>query len=76
MAMAKKCDICGKFYETYNIKHNENKTSGLMFLNVDEYRKYFSNTVIDCCPECMKSIKNHIDLLRNGGLEGKSSAIQ
>lgn len=75
MAIAKKCDICGKLYELYNIKNNENKTNGLMFLNLDDNRKYYGHDSIDCCPECMKSIRNHIDLLRNGGLEGKISDI-
>lgn len=65
MAIAKKCDICGKLYENYNVNHNDKKTNGLMFLNVDEHRKYFANKVIDCCPECMNSIRNHVDSLRN-----------
>lgn len=75
MAIAKKCDICGKLYELYNIKNDGNKTNGLMFLNLDANRKYYGHESIDCCPECMNSIRNHVDALRNGNLEGKKNDI-
>ena len=70
MANAKKCDICGRYYDAYNIQENEDEVNGLMFLNIDYASKYISHKPIDCCQDCMKSIKNHIDVLRNGeGLE-------
>lgn len=65
MAFAKKCDICGKLYEVYNMKQNSEKTNGIMFLNIDETRSYYSHRAIDCCPECMKSIKDHIEELKD-----------
>ena len=71
MAMAKKCDICGKLYEIYNVDKDADNVNGLTYLNIDAKGDYYKNKVIDCCPECMKSIKNHIDMLRNGGLENK-----
>ena len=67
MALAKKCDICGKLYEEYHTQLSNNDHNGLMFLNIYHEQSYFSSVMIDCCPGCMKSIKYHIDYLRNGG---------
>ena len=64
MAAAKRCDICGKLYELYNVKRDSEKVNGLMFLNLDEINKYFTHEAIDCCPECIKSIKDHIESLK------------
>lgn len=75
MAIAKKCDICGKLYEQYNVKEDPCNTNGLMFLNLDHKRDYFTSKALDCCPECMGSIRNHVDALRNGNLEGKKNDI-
>ena len=71
MAVAKKCDICGKFYELYNVKNDSKNTNGFMFLNINDERKYYAHDIIDCCPECMRSIRGHIDLLKNGGCSDK-----
>lgn len=73
MAIAKKCDICGKLYEVYNTKNDEENTNGFMFLNLDCERDYYTHEPIDCCPECMESIRNCIDRLKNGGLENKKA---
>ena len=64
MAIAKKCDICGKLYELYNVRCDSEKVNGLMFLNLDSKNQYFTHNTIDCCPECMKSIQDHIDSLK------------
>ena len=66
MAIAKKCDICGKLYEIYNAKNDAKHTNGIMFLNIDRHNKYYAHDTIDCCPECHESIKQHIETLRNG----------
>lgn len=63
MASAKKCDICGKLYELYNDKDDVEKPNGLMFLNIDAYRKYFGHDIVDCCPECMSLIIDFIATL-------------
>lgn len=65
MAIAKKCDVCGVLYEPYNKRKNPDKTNGIMFLNIDDDQDYFMNYTMDCCPECMKSIKEHIEFLKN-----------
>lgn len=67
MSTAKKCDICGTLYESYNIKHDKKNTNGIMFLNIDDQQKYFPNDMIDCCQKCMEAIRLNIDILKNGG---------
>lgn len=64
MATARKCDICGSLYEMYNTKGKEPNALSL----IQEYKcnvgDGFSYTLLkrfDCCPECMKSIINHIN---------------
>lgn len=52
MALAKKCDRCGKFYETYNTTNDNENISGIMTLNLDEQRKYYSHEPFDLCPKC------------------------
>ena len=64
MAIAKKCDICGDFYEEYNYKQAYDKPNGFMYLNIDARMKYYSGKVTDCCPVCMESIMNHVKSLK------------
>lgn len=65
MAIAKKCDICGKLYEQYNTKRDKKNTNGFMFLNLFyDDNSYCEYDPYDCCPECMTSIRNHINVLR------------
>lgn len=67
MAFAKKCDICGEFYDPYNIKRNPLNTNGFMLLNIDVEGGYYENQINDCCPTCMDSIRNHINDLKRLG---------
>lgn len=69
MALAKKCDICGKLYETYNFRNNQLKPSGIMFVNVCVDDTYYSGNVTDCCPECMNTITDTINGLKPDGPE-------
>lgn len=63
MAIAKKCDICGKLYEEYNVRQSKDNFNGFMLLNIDYKGNYFHGPACDCCPECMKSIREHINSL-------------
>lgn len=63
MALARKCDLCGKHHDIYNTKQSSEKHNAIRFLNVDKRDAYFEYEVIDCCPECMESIKAHIGKL-------------
>ena len=58
--IAKKCDRCGVYYDTYNVKRNRGNVNGIMFLNIDERGDYFGHKAIDLCPECMKAVKNFV----------------
>lgn len=69
MALAKKCDICGKLYEAYNFIKNESKPSGIMLVNVCPDDEYYSGDIIDCCPECMSTIMSAINGLKPAGPE-------
>ena len=40
MALAKKCDRCGKFYEEYNTKYDGKNINGILLLNIDCHEKY------------------------------------
>lgn len=62
MSMAKKCDICGKFYEGYP------GISGISFERMFMKSSDVQSTAetFDCCPECMDAIKKHLDSLKRG----------
>lgn len=61
MALAKKCDICGVFYEhDVNAKRNAIrfcKTTSLGVANNDQ--------VMDCCPECISEIEACLERCKN-----------
>lgn len=72
MARARKCDICGRLYETYNTTGNKNKPNGIMFVSVTDADTYsrvtmdsYIDPIIDCCPDCIESIKSHVSALRS-----------
>lgn len=55
MGFAKKCDRCGKLYELYNLESDPKNINGLLTLNIDYKRSYYTQNLIDLCPECMNS---------------------
>lgn len=59
--IAKKCDRCGTYYELYNMQHNVKKTNGIVFVNIDASSRYFTNTTIDLCPECMDAVRKFVE---------------
>ena len=58
MAIAKKCDRCGVFYESYNVKYDSKKINGILTLNIDDEQRYFPNKKIDLCPKCKDSFEH------------------
>ena len=60
MAQAKKCDICGSFYNLYNTRRDSENVNGFVLLNIDAEGSYFKHDSVDCCPTCMDSIKAYI----------------
>lgn len=66
MSIARKCDLCGKLYELYNIGNIFSLSNGFKFINKDEDGGITNHKSIDCCPECLKSIQDHIESLKKG----------
>lgn len=57
MASAKKCDRCGKLYEKYNERNDEDNINGILTLNIDSKQQYFTHKLIDFCPDCKDSFQ-------------------
>lgn len=62
MADAKKCDVCGKLYEKYNMSGKGNH-NGIQIVQIDscECANQAQTIYMDCCPDCMRAIKSVID---------------
>lgn len=52
MALAKKCDRCGKFYDEYNSAEDDKNINGIMTLNIDKQGRYYKHKPLDLCPFC------------------------
>lgn len=65
MAVAKKCDYCGRLYEAYSYECRcADQPNGLQFLNIKlDGESAYVHAFIDCCPNCMSSIQQHIKSL-------------
>ena len=64
MALAKKCDRCGKFYDHYP-KGNKTQSNAIRKIQKDAAggtEEVCTNWVIDLCPDCMDSFE---DWLKN-----------
>lgn len=75
MSLARKCDLCGKFHNIYNVKQSKYDHNAIRFMNVDERDRFFETKPIDCCPECMHSIKLHIETLAAKKEENNNESI-
>ena len=71
MARARKCDICGRLYESYNMTGNKNKPNGITFVSITDADTYsrvlvepFNEYMLDCCPACRESIREHVKSLK------------
>lgn len=57
MSSAKKCDVCGKLYKPYTIKHN-----GIVLAEIDSFQVHFVSETLDCCFDCAKDILKIIEV--------------
>lgn len=55
MALAKKCDRCGKLYEHYPIGKKFQANAIRRCYMLDDGRLSSNDKIIDLCPECMKA---------------------
>lgn len=67
MASAKKCDICGQYYEFYGKIPEENICFNTVILSQKQEvtARLVSKRIFDCCPECAIKIKKTIDKIGN-----------
>lgn len=63
MALAKKCDRCGKFHEYYDgckeFKNSE-EANGVILIDRDLNNKYYTRKSYDLCPDCMRKLERFI----------------
>ena len=68
MANAKKCDICGKFYEPYSYRYGDKFPNGIRFVRESSTERSVSKVYgYDCCPDCLYQIGALIYDLQNPG---------
>lgn len=63
MAIAKKCDRCGKLHEYYTGSiefKNSEKANGVLLIDRDKDNKYWSREIYDFCPDCMRKLEAFI----------------
>lgn len=62
MAIARKCDVCGKLYEPYKIDYKNNEINGFGLLYKSTTHDCLTKGKnFDCCEECLNKIINMID---------------
>lgn len=60
---AMKCDRCGKLYEHYDGSKqfkNTEKANGLLLLDKNLDKKYWSRKSYDLCPDCMEELEKFL----------------
>ena len=66
---AMKCDRCGKLYEHYKgqtvFKETE-QSNGIILIDSDLDKKYWSRTSYDLCPDCMRKLNDFLKEVDNG----------
>ena len=67
MSNARRCDICGKFYD---IKLNEKDGFAFFYTYNGGGRGY--DRIKDCCPDCIKAIQDVMDLRKMNAEEDKN----
>ena len=63
MAIAKKCDRCGKLHEHYDggmeFKNSE-KANGVILIDRDLDNKYWTRKFYNFCPDCIRKLETSI----------------
>lgn len=60
MALAKKCDRCGKLYEAYSVE-GDDRMNGITEANIEITGRWMIREVFDLCPECKRSFEKWRD---------------
>lgn len=64
MAIARKCDICGRYYDPYNNTGCLRKSNGVTFISVTNSEEVSTNERYDCCPECIEKVSSFIETMK------------
>lgn len=58
MALAKKCDRCGKLYEPKSLPFNKKiSANGICVVEIDDDRRRYSGKgIYDLCPDCLTEL--------------------
>lgn len=67
MSDARRCDVCGNFYET-----KLNKKDGFAFFYTYNGGGRGYDRIKDCCPDCIKAIQDVMDLRKMNDEEDKN----
>ena len=72
MAKARNCDVCEKYYKPYNETRMSKKPNSMRFtISESDDSTWGCGDRIDLCPDCLKSIAEHIEFLRTEKKEEK-----
>lgn len=55
MALARKCDRCGKLYEIKHVKIDNQRVNSIVISDRDFTGSYSNRGIFDLCPECLES---------------------
>ena len=70
MSSAKKCDICGRLYEIYDARgDDESRPNGMRFVTFGHHGVVKNWPAKDCCPSCMDYIISTVSKLKKRGEE-------
>lgn len=61
---SKKCDRCGKFYESYDGSRefkNTRKANAVILIDRDLDNRYWSRESFDLCQNCMRKLEKFIE---------------
>ena len=61
---AKKCDRCGRFYESYDGSRefkNTKRSNAVILIYRDLNNKYWSRESFDLCQNCMRKLEKFIE---------------
>lgn len=71
MALARKCDLCGAYYDFYNVHSDPNCFT---FVNVNDDNEHLDLEYFDLCPNCLEELTNKVKKLK--GVNQSSSKDQ
>ena len=65
MANAKKCDVCGRYYDLYNVEKRMKgeEPNSIILARTDREGIMHSIYKFELCPDCLSAIRNYMDML-------------